>query len=317
MAATLDVLGLPGAGGRYAADVQDRVKGLAHYWNPTPTSHNPPSPPAPPSPPGYASYVIPPLGGGGDIFYDDNEWIGLASIQQYRMTGDSAALERAKAIFTLVRYGWDDDASHPDPGGTYWTMAPWSHDRNTISNGPGAELGLHLFSITNDKSYLDHSILMFDWANKYMLAPNGLYWDHVDLAGTVEKTQWSYNQGVMLGAAALLYRATGTRSYLDQATTLAQHALDFYQQGGRLYTQDVIFNAIFFKNLLLLSAVRPNPRYRSAMQSYADTLAQAVDGSTGILAVQPYNPVDLLVQSGYIQLQALLAWDPKDYELLA
>lgn len=312
MAATLDMLGLSS---RYAGDVSDRVEGLATYYNPTPNSNNPPSPPSPPSPPGYASYVM--SEGGGDLFYDDNEWLGLDALQQYRMTGDTAALDRAKLIFALVKYGWDPDTSHPDPGGTYWTQAPWSHDRNTISNGPGAEIGLRLYLLTKDTAYLDHSKMMFDWVNTNLKAPNGLYWDHVDLQGTVEQTQWSYNQGVMLGAAALLYLATGQRSYLTQATAIAHTALDFYGSGGRIYTQDVIFNAIFFKNLLFLSSIRPDGRYRAAMQDYADTLWEAVDPTTGLLAVQPYKPIDLNVQAGLVQLQALLAWKPADYHLLA
>ena len=56
-------------------------------------------------------------GNGGDKFYDDNEWVGLAKLQLYLTSGDKAALERAKAIFKLVVSGWDTDASHPAPGG--------------------------------------------------------------------------------------------------------------------------------------------------------------------------------------------------------
>lgn len=312
MAATLDLLALDS---RYADDVRDRVTGLARYWNPTPTSNNPPSPP--PSPPGYASYVMPPLAQGGDLFYDDNEWLGLDALLQYRMTGDNEALNRAKAIYRLVQYGWDPDSSHADPGGTYWTQASWSHDRNTISNGPGAEIGLRLYLLTKDSTYLDHSLEMYDWVNRYLKAPNGLYWDHVDLAGNIEKTQWSYNQGVMLGAAALLYLATGKGSYLDDAARIASTAVDFYMSGGRIYTQDAIFNAIFFRNLLFLNSIRADGRYRQALQTYADTVWQAVDPTTGLLAVQPYNPVDLNVQAALVQVQALMAWDPRDYHLLA
>lgn len=314
MAATLN-LALLDSG--YAGDVRDRVSGLARYWNPAPASNNPPSPPAPPSPPGYASYVIPPLGQGGDLFYDDNEWLGLDALLEYRMSGDADAFARAKAIFTLVTYGWDTDTSHADPGGTYWTQAPWSHDRNTISNGPGAEIGLRLYLLTRDSAYLDHSVEMIEWVNRYLRAPNGLYWDHVDLAGTIEKTQWSYNQGVMLGASALLHLATGKGSYLDAATKIASAAIDFYMNDGRIYTQDAIFNAIFFKNLLFLSSIRPDGRYRRALQSYADTIWQQVDPATGLLTTAPNQPIDLLVQAALVQVQALMALNPRDYHLLA
>ena len=58
----------------------------------------------------------------------------------------------------------------------------------------------------------------------------------------------------LLGATALLSVATRQRAYLDQAVELAGRALDLYERGGRLFTQDVVFNAIFFKNLLLTAA---------------------------------------------------------------
>lgn len=317
LVATLDVAGLPGSGSQFAADVQARLAGLAHYWNPAPQSHNPPSPPAPPSPPGYASYVLPPLGQGGDLFYDDNDWVALAFAQRYQMANDPAALSQAEALFKLVVYAWDSNTTHPCPGGDYWTQASWSHDRNTISNAPGAQLALRLYLVTQDATYLDAAKQRYDWVNTCMLAPDGLYWDHIDLAGNVNKTLWSYNQGMMIGAGVLLYQATGDATYLQRAEQLAQAALAFYGQAGRYFTQPVIFNAIFFRNLLLLDAVRPDGRYQEALREYSDTLAQAVDPATGLLTIQPYSGIPLLNQAGYVQLNALLAWHRSQYHLLA
>jgi predicted alpha-1,6-mannanase (GH76 family) len=108
---------------------------------------------------------MPPYGNGGDFFYDDNEWVGLFDVQRFLMTGDRTALTRAEQIFELVKSGWDTDASHAAPGGVFWTQATWSHDRNTVSNMPGAELGLRLYQLTRQPSYLDWSRRMYDWTN--------------------------------------------------------------------------------------------------------------------------------------------------------
>ena len=319
--ATLDMLGLPGVGERYAPDVADRAQGLAAYYNPSPQSHNPASPPAPQSPPAYASYVMPPLGDGGDAYYDDNEWVGLDGVQQHLMTGDSEALGRAITVSNLVDYGWDTSPADPDPGGTFWTQSSSSHDRNTISNGPGAEVQARLYLIAQDSHYLSGAERQFAWVVQHLQAPNGLFWDHVSIDGTIEHTQWSYNQGVMLGAASLLYQATGNPSYLAQARAIASHALTFYSQAGRIFTSDVVFDAIFFRNLLLLDSIdRDDARYRAvllAMGAYTDALWQAVDPSTGLVGIQPYDPIDLLVQAGFTQLNALLAWNRRDYHLIA
>src|SRR5689334_5134927 len=111
-----DIAGIPGAGPKASAEAKRRIDAYAPYWNATTT------------PKGYDSYVRPPLGGGGDKFYDDNEWIGLHLIQNYKRTGDRTSLARAKEIFTLVTHGWDTDTTHPCAGGVYWTQAPWSQD---------------------------------------------------------------------------------------------------------------------------------------------------------------------------------------------
>ena len=186
-----------------------------------------------------------------------------------------------------------------------------------MSNGPGAELGLHLYRLTRKSYYLDWAKRMYEWTRTHMLAPNGLYWDHIDLAGTIEKTQWSYNQGVMIGAGVLLYRATGRRTYLDQARDTARKALAFYAEDDRYFTQPARFHAIFFANLLQLSAVSPDPAYRRAMEGYANAAVERVlDEATGLYRFEGDEPVTLLEQSGMIRIEAMLGWSARDYAKL-
>jgi len=306
--ATLDLTSIPVAGHSYIADLTDRSLGQEHYWNTTGAT----------GVAGYDSYPRPPYGNGGDKFYDDNEWVGLAKLQNYLATGDKAALQRAKDIFKLVISGWDTDASHPAPGGVFWTQAPWSHDRNTVSNMPGAEMGLRLYLITHESSYLDWAHKMYDWTNANLLAPNGLYWDHIDLAGTIEKTQWSYNQGVPVGVNTLFYKVTGDPAYLHKAESIASAALAFYATNNALYAQPAPFNSIFFKNLLLLQSVNHNPSYLQAMQAYGDKVWTSYrDAATGLFHLDASKPTtQLLEQAAMTQIYAVLSWTPDRYGIL-
>jgi hypothetical protein len=310
--AAIDLAGMP-AGRRYAKVARARFRALEHYWDPTPEA----------GPPHYASYVVPPLGGGGDAFYDDNEWDALAKLQWYYQTGDRDALRRARQIFELVVYGWDRDPTHAHPGGVFWTQASWSQDRNTVSNGPGAEVGLHLFEITGQRRYLRWAKRMIDWVDATLLSSdNGLYWDNVKLDGTFDKTQWSYNQGAMLGAKALLYRATGDPRALADAKAIADAALAFYgatMDDGRTtyFSQPARFNAIFFANLLLLASMAPDRRYLAAMNTYEKQARKLyLDRRTGLFRFPDKddpNLVTLLEQSAMVRIQAMQAWDRRDW----
>ena len=297
--ATLDLTGIPGVSRQFRDDLADRSVGQERYWNAGGGATGLP---------GYDSYARAPFGEGGDMFYDDNEWVALAKVQEYLQTGDRAALSRAKEIFALVESGWDTDPSHPAPGGVYWTQAPWSQDRNTVSTFPGAELATRLYLITHQASYLDWAKRSVAWADATLLAPNGLYWDNIKLDGSIDQTQWSYNQGTPIGTYTLLYKATGDRAYLAKAKAIASASLAFYGAEGRLAAQPIYFNSIYFKNLLLLESVTGGHTYRDAQQAYADSLWNDVrDPATNLFPVG--GPTTrLLDQAAAVLLFATLAW---------
>ncbi|MFC7880155.1 glycoside hydrolase family 76 protein [Isoptericola sp. NPDC057391] len=298
--ATLDLAGIPGRTGRqFVDDLADRDVGQERFWNAGGGTTGLP---------GYDSYPRAPYGDGGDMFYDDNEWVALAKVQQYLDTGDAAALERAEEIFDLVVTGWDTDPSHPAPGGVFWTQATWSTDRNTVSTMPGAQLATRLYLITGERDYLRWAERMTDWTDRYLLAPDGLYWDNIKLDGSIDRTHWSYNQGVPVGTYALLYQATGDEEYLDKARAIARASYRYYVTEGRLDDQPMFFNSIWFKNLLLLESVTGGHTYRDAMTDYADAQWREVrDPETGLFPADG-ETTELLGQAAMVQIYATLAW---------
>ena len=173
---------------------------------------------------GYLARVVPPLGEGDDLYYDDNLWVGLAEVQHHRFSGDAASLKRAETIFELVRSGWSTELDAPFPGGIRWTQKEDNGDRNTVSNMPAAQLGLRLYEITGDRAYLDDALRFYRWTNAVLQRPDGLYHDHLKRDGSVEKTVWTYNQGVPVAVNVLLRRATGEARYLDEARRIAAAA---------------------------------------------------------------------------------------------
>ncbi|HET9017245.1 MAG TPA: glycoside hydrolase family 76 protein [Thermomicrobiaceae bacterium] len=294
-AATLDLAELPAIAERLRPDVADRLDGLAHYWN----GHG--------HPPAYDSAARSWFSAPSDQFTDDNAWVGLQLVRAHELTGEAAALDRARDILRFLIDNWDDDPSHPDPGGVFWVRAGWCRDRNTVSTAPAAILALRLHALAGDADALSWATRMYDWVRQALLAPNGLYWDHVDLAGTVERTQWSYNQGTMVGAGVLLAGATGDDAYREQAARTARAALAFYAEGDRLAGQEPAFNAIFLEHLLLLRASGVDLDL-TLLRGYGEWLWESArDPGSGLVVLAPDRPIDLLQQAAASRICALLA----------
>jgi hypothetical protein len=220
---------------------------------------------------GFESVVRPPLGGGGDRFYDDNAWLGLALVRHHELTGNPELLRLAQRVFSFVVSGWSTDTTWRFPGGIRWKEPTTNRSRNTCANGPAAELATRVYERSGDAMYLDWAIRIYDWTRGALLGPDGLYADQIAPNGSLTPRIWSYNQGSMIGAGVLLARQTSDSSFLDHSAETAEFYLG--KVGVvELSTQDPAFNAVLFRNLLLLDQVRPDHRYRSLAAEYGSAM---------------------------------------------
>jgi hypothetical protein len=285
------------------------LRGLERYWDERDPS------------PAYASDVHH-TPWSGDRYYDDNAWVGLALVELERLRPGIAPASRAAQLFEFARGGWSTDPSLPHPGGTYWVeqgrgAGRRNHDRNTVSNAPNAELGLHLDELSGSQHRRPAAVGMYDWVAGALRTQEGLYFDKLRGDGTIDRALWSYNQGSMIGAAVLRYRASGAAEFRDAAEAIARVALRRY--AGRYFEQPPAFNAIFLRNLLLLHHISADPDLRreivATMRTYADQAWSR--RQPGDLLGSARGPLTLLDQSALVQVLALSAWDPADYVHIA
>ena len=216
---------------------------------------------------GYESVPVSARDRGGNLYYDDNDWIALDLLAVYRLSGARVLLRRAEGVFQFLVSGWDANASDPCPGGVFWARPPLRQIRTTVSTANAALVALRLYDATGRRAYLAWAQRMYGWVTRCLAGPNGLYYDHVDSVGNVSKQEWTYNQGAMIAADVLLARATGQRTYLEQAQASAKAALARYAGSG-FKGEPPIFVAIFFGDLNLLRHVEQIPAYGIALHHY-------------------------------------------------
>jgi hypothetical protein len=247
--------------------------------------------------------------------------------------GTVPGLGRAAELVAFATDGWDARADVPSPGGVFWVqqgrgVGARNHDRNTVSNAPNAQLGLHLAELTGappNAVQETEAARMVAWVEASLSAGQsgagaGLFWDKIRGDGSIDEMLWSYNQGSMVGANLLLHRRGlgPSGKFLDRARTIAGAALRHSE--GRYLDHPPAFNAIFFRNLLQLHAAIDDGALReeiiAAGVGYADRLwSERRDASDRF----PFrgDTTTLLDQSAAVQLFALLAWDPAEYVKLA
>jgi predicted alpha-1,6-mannanase (GH76 family) len=210
-------------------------------------------------------------------FFDDNGWWALAWLRAYDLTGDERFLAAARHIFADMVSGWDEVF-----GGGLW----WNRDRrykNAITNELflAVATGLHRRSPGRDRTYLDWALREWDWFDGAgLVGAEGLVNDGLtDDGANNGRPAYTYNQGVILGGLADLYRITGDNAYLGPGASIADAALR--KLTGRpdagsagVLTEpgesDIIgraddasqFKGIFVRNLGEFYACVPRPAYR-------------------------------------------------------
>jgi glycosyl hydrolase family 76 len=228
----------------------------------------------------------------GYLYYDDNEWISFDLLDWNDLHPNPTAVQKASSVFSALAAAWSSDPRFACPGGVPWTTTPGYLSRNTVSTANAAVLGLRLYLLNPQPSLLQSSTRMLSWLDQCLLAPNGLFWDNIEPAGTVDQTEWSYNQGSVMEAYRLLYLVTGNPADLARAEFVADTTLSLFS--SRWSSEPPEFAAIFFRRLLNLAALDGRTDYVAAAQAYANQ-------------VWNQRHHTLLEQAAVVQLYAALA----------
>jgi hypothetical protein len=310
LAATVSMANIPSMSRAFAPEIHARLVGLGDYLDTT--NSGAPDGTFTSTLAAFDGTAAPPTGPGGPKYYDDNDWVGIELARLYRMTHNPALLGTAEGIMAFEMAGWQAEPELACPGGIPFSNTSENTDRNTVTNAPAAELAVQLYRITGNAQYLQFAEMAYQWVRRCLLLPGGLYADHIRQHGEIDPTEWSYNQGTMIGAGTLLYQATGNSGYLYQARQTAQAALA-YLTPARLGSEVPFFPSVYFRNLLYLDYVTHDPPGPRLAQAYVDDAWQHLRRSNGLfVAGSPPSP-QLLVQAAIVQIYALLSSPPGTY----
>ncbi len=232
--------------------------------------------------PGFGSAPRSRRRGPSEVFYDDNAWIGLAAFLHFRQSRRAVDAAIGEEALALALSGWSSTPDWASPGGLLWKQTGSNGSRNTCSNAPSAELATLAFQQSGNEHWLGWAERIYAWTRLTLRGDDGLYWDRITPSGDVEPALWSYNQGSMIGAGVLLYRSTGNRRYLDDATTTARASMARFTT-ERLLAEEAAFVAIYLRNLSLFAEVVPDPACRRVAAAFGEaTWTAHRDPQTGL-----------------------------------
>ncbi|WP_194926679.1 glycoside hydrolase family 76 protein [Catenulispora pinisilvae] len=155
---------------------------------------------------------------------DDTEWWALAWIDAYDLTGNQTYLNEAVTIMNYVNTLWDTSSCG---GGVWWNTQKTY--KNSVTNALYVDLTADLHNrIPGDTKWLAQATTAWNWfQGSGLINSSGLVNDGLTSSCTNNgQTVWTYNQGLAIGAAQEMYRATGNGNDLTEAQYLANSAVN-------------------------------------------------------------------------------------------
>lgn len=252
-----------------------------------------------------------------------SRWWALALVRLYDITRNSSFLEIAELDEAYIYSYWNDTCG----GGVIWSVPTLSY-KNAISNELYIKLAASLHNrIPGDTQYLDKALQAWTWFNQSgMINSQHLINDGLtDTCVNNQDPEWSYNQGVILGALSELYHATGgDQKYLNTARRIADAVIasSSLSPGGILTesceaaancdNNQQAFKGIFTRNLAELNVLlsdRPYSRYLANNAQAASTNDH--DGRSNLFGISwngPYSVASVGTQSSVISLLVANIW---------
>jgi predicted alpha-1,6-mannanase (GH76 family) len=152
-------------------------------------------------------------------FYDDECWMTMALLRAYDLTGNVKYLNRAKTLYADIQAGWDTSCCGSVKGGVWWDKA--HTQKATAANAGAAVAGARLYRRTGDAAYLSFAQQVYSyWYSNMVNGATFQVCDHMNPDGTQVWWKFTYNEGLMIGAAVELNEATGNAAYLANAQNI-------------------------------------------------------------------------------------------------
>ena len=171
-------------------------------------------------------------GGKFNKFNDDISWAVIAFSRGYQITGNPMFRDVAKFNWDgMYSRAWDTNFT----GGGLW----WNTDntyKNAAVNGPGAIAACLLYKLYGDRAYITKAQAIYAWERRVLLnLNNGSIADGINLGSTTTSGgSLTYNQGTFIGAANLLYQATGLPFYYQDAIMVGKYTQNSMTSAGIL-----------------------------------------------------------------------------------
>lgn len=152
-------------------------------------------------------------------YFDDENWMALALLRAYHLTGDTTYLNQSEMLYTdIMTNGWDTTCNK---GGIWWDKK--HTQKATASNAGPVITGIRLYQITKNEKYLDFAKQVYTFWYQTMVNPTTYQVaDHFEPDGKMVWWKFTYNEGLMIGAGLELFKATGDKAYLQQAHHIAR-----------------------------------------------------------------------------------------------
>ena len=143
-------------------------------------------------------------------------------------------MTKAKRIVEFLQDGEDDSFG----GGLWWNeeqkgqQGVGDSNKPTCANGYATLFLLEYYSVCPQEEKADVLALakrLYAWTLTNLRDPeDGCYWNDKQADGSINKTKWTYNTGVMISNGIRLYKITGEQTYLDSAIASSEGAYNYF-----------------------------------------------------------------------------------------
>ncbi|OJJ88177.1 putative glycosyl hydrolase [Aspergillus glaucus CBS 516.65] len=253
-----------------------------------------------------------------DGSYDDDGWWALAWIAAYDLMEEQKYLDVAIGIYEHL-----NSTKKASCGNTGIYSDITNVYVNAVTNELFLSIAAHLANrAPNKQKYRQDAENLWNWfSTAGFINDNGTINDGLtDDCKNNGQTEWTYNQGIILGALVELHTTNKNNTYLTSATHIAKAAIKTFTNSTSNVIQESCdpdscdanstqFKGIFIRNLAVLNAVAPDDDYEKVIKASAESIwrkdRNLENDELGEAWTGPVNLVDASTHSS--ALDALVA----------